>query len=528
MFFSRRQLAAPEQTLVSAMRPWEQRLTRESLARWSLRGGIAGLGLTCLVLLVGWVYPQPEAALRPLAFELAVLPLLVAAGVGLWPAPHRLRAADLDTRLNFGDRLTTAWAFRHSEHGVVALQRSEAVSKLRQRSPRTDLLWRPARAEVVALGVAAFVTLVLCFTPSPQQGKLDQQAAQQMAVQQANQRLQSLRQDAVAASALTPDQARQLDELLQQAQVELDQAQTPQDAANALAQAQDQVARQLGDPNADLRDQALAAMSETLAAEPRTQALADAIQREDARASAAAVSQIAAGADQLSDVERQGLSRALQRAANVGHSDPQSAAALSTAAQALASGDSAAAQQALSQVDAALQSSIQASQASASLEATEQRLRDLQARVAAGTPLNVDPSQMPSDVGMATDSASGQPLASGTPVALDSSGSRALQEPSAGQGQGAGVGAGDARGQAAGIQASTPAETVYVPGRAGNGPADQNVTDQPFTVRGAPRPYRDVLAQYAQSSRDYVDRPDVSPAVRDLVKQYFQQLENGQ
>jgi hypothetical protein len=69
---------------------------------------------------------------------------------------------------------------------------------------------------------------------------------------------------------------------------------------------------------------------------------------------------------------------------------------------------------------------------------------------------------------------------------------------------------------------------VFVPGRAGNGPADQDLTDQPFTVRGAPRPYRDVLGQYAQSGRDYVDRPEVSPAVRDLVKQYFQQLEEGQ
>jgi len=47
-------------------------------------------------------------------------------------------------------------------------------------------------------------------------------------------------------------------------------------------------------------------------------------------------------------------------------------------------------------------------------------------------------------------------------------------------------------------------------------------------VSGAPRPYRDVLSQYAQSSRDYVDRPDISPAVRDLVKQYFQELQNTQ
>ena len=52
----------------------------------------------------------------------------------------------------------------------------------------------------------------------------------------------------------------------------------------------------------------------------------------------------------------------------------------------------------------------------------------------------------------------------------------------------------------------------------------------------APRPIRpahdwkggNYLGQYAASGRDYVDRPDISPAVRDLVKQYFQDLEQGQ
>ena len=76
--------------------------------------------------------------------------------------------------------------------------------------------------------------------------------------------------------------------------------------------------------------------------------------------------------------------------------------------------------------------------------------------------------------------------------------------------------------------AGPAAENVFVPGRPNNGPADQDLVNQPFTVRGAPRPYRDVLSQYAQSSRDYVDRPDIAPNVRDLVKQYFQELEAGQ
>ena len=69
------------------------------------------------------------------------------------------------------------------------------------------------------------------------------------------------------------------------------------------------------------------------------------------------------------------------------------------------------------------------------------------------------------------------------------------------------------------------AENVFVPGRASDGPADQEPEHQPFSVRGQARPYREVLGDYAQSGRDYVDRAVVNPAVRDLVKQYFASLE---
>jgi len=34
-----------------------------------------------------------------------------------------------------------------------------------------------------------------------------------------------------------------------------------------------------------------------------------------------------------------------------------------------------------------------------------------------------------------------------------------------------------------------------------------------------------VIGQYAQSGRDYVDRATVSPMVRELVRQYFADLE---
>ncbi len=518
-----------ERTLRDGLRVWERRLRRERFGTWLIRGAGAALVAACLVLLVGWVTPIAEAELRPIAAAVTLVPLLAAAGYAVWPRRHIRHAAELDQRLALRDRLATAWSFRESDDFVVRLQRTEALQRLGQLAPERDLRWQPARREVLALGGLALVTLLLLLTPSPQQHVLDQRAAEQDSVLQASQQLDALRQAAGASNTLTPDQARQLDELLRQAQTDLQGAQNQQDASAILARTQDQVAQQLGDPNADLRDEALAAMSETLAAEPQTQALASALQQENAQATSDAVRTITSKADSLSDVERQALSRALQRAANVGRSDARSSSALSNAAQAVAAGASTEA--AMSQVDTALRDSIQASQAQAAVEATAQQLHDLQARLASGTPLNganQTSAQAQAQAGGA--SAADSDLANGTPVALDGGAGRSVSEPSTGPvAQGAGVGAGSSGAGQAPSNAQA-AENVFVPGRAGNGSADQgqDVVTQPFSVTGAPRPYRDVLNQYAQSSRDYVDRPDISPAVRDLVKQYFQELQKNQ
>jgi hypothetical protein len=514
-----------EAVLRDALGAWEHRLRLERLGNWLIRGATAALVAASLVFLVGWMTPVPESDLRPWAAAVMLVPLLIALGIALAPRRHIRHAAELDQRLGFGDRLATAWSFRDSEQTIVRLQRADALHRLGQYVPRQELRWRPARAELFVVGGAALVTLLLLLTPSPQQKVLDQQAAEQNSVEQASQQLDVLRQAAAASSSLTPDQLRQLDELLQQAQADLNQAHTQQEATAILARTQDQVGQQLGDPNADLRDEALAAMSETLAAEPQTQALASALQQENAQGASDAIRKLAAQADSLSDVERQSLSRALQRAANVGRADARSANALSNAAQTIASGGSADAP--LSQMDAALRDSIQASQSQAAVEAATQRLHDLQARLASGTPLASD-----------TDPTSGRPaagtgamddLSSSTPVALDGGASQSVSEPSAGAtARGAGVGAASRNGTGQAAPGAQAAENVFVPGRAGNGPGDQDLVNQPFSVTGAPRPYRDVLNQYAQSSRDYVDRPDISPAVRDLVKQYFQELENNQ
>ena len=330
---------AGEAALLEALRPWERQLASEALRRWLLRGATAGLAAASLVLLIGWLTPLAEAELQPYALEVALAAVVAAGAIGLRPAKRARTTAALDTRLRFGDRLATAWIYRADGAPIARLQRADALAGLQTRSPRTDLRWRPARFELGGLGLAALLAVVLLITPSPQQTVLDRQVAEQQAVQQAADRLDALREDAAATSGLTPEQAQRLDELLKQAQADLAKVRTQKEASAIVARAEDQLNAQLADPNADLRDEALAAMSETLAAEPLTRQLGDALQHEDAQATSDALNQLAAKADQLSDVERQALSRALQRASNVGRGDPRSASALRDASRAIASGD---------------------------------------------------------------------------------------------------------------------------------------------------------------------------------------------
>ena len=206
-------------------------------------------------------------------------------------------------------------------------------------------------------------------------------------------------------------------------------------------------------------------MSETLAAEPLTRQLGDALQHEDAKATGEALDAISQKADQLSDVERQALSRALQRAANVGRSDPRSASSLKDAANAIAAGQPS--QASLSAAQASLRDAIQAAQGQASLRDTRQRLRDIQSQLNAvnGTQRG-DASDRPAPSTGQGLVPSGQPATGGTPVALDAggAGSTLLQDPSAADlGSGAGVGAGAQQGPLRGNTPGDSAENVFVP-----------------------------------------------------------------
>jgi hypothetical protein len=513
--------AAPD-PVQAALRPWARRLALEAVGHWLVRGASAGLLGACAVLGVGWLVPVPESALQPLAWRVVLAGLVAGLLVGIWPVSTLRRAAQLDSRLKLADRLTTAWLQRAAQQPMAAHQRHDALARLGERSLERDLPLRWRRIELGVLGALGLMTAMLLIVPSPQQAVLDQQAAEAAAIQQASQRLDALAQDVGTDANLSPEQAKRLQEILQQARADLARTTSQQGAQTVLANTAQQVG-QLGDPNADAQEQAIGAMSETLSQEPLTRSLGDALARNDPSATNQALQDLQAQADQLSQIQRQALARALQRAANVGRGEPRTAAALHDAAQAASSGQPTDAS--LQETSQALQAALQAVTAQANLRSTSQRVQDLRTALASGEPLNG------SDTLTTGQPSSDKPLVQPEPgrsLPIDAAPSQRTTR-SADQQLGAGEGAATTSDQTDQTNPNPQAsENVFVPGTANNGPNNQDLVQQPFTVRGQPRPYRDVLSQYAQAGRDYVDRPDVSPAVRDLVKQYFSKLEEGQ
>jgi hypothetical protein len=359
-------------------------------------------------------------------------------------------------------------------------------------------------------------------------GVLERQLAEQAEALLAAERLEAIAQDPSIPASLTPEQARMLNELLEQARQELARAKSEQEALSILARTEEQLAA-MNDPLAADLEEALAAMSETLTQEPLTRTLGEALGRNEPQGAEEAMQALGQQVDQLSDVQRQALSRALQRASNVGRSDPRSAAALRDASRALAAGEPA--EQALADASAALREALQSATSQATLRSTTRRLQELRSEVASGTVQA--PIDDPSIFGEA--SAAMPPTdMEGNPIAIEPGlarrGNPTVGEPgSQGETQrsptgGAGTTVLGADGRP--VPGSVASENVFVPGRSSEGPSDQDIQQQPFTLRGQPRPYREVLAEYAQSGRDYVDRAAVSASVRDLVKQYFANLES--
>lgn len=511
---------ADRRGLADTLRPWRRRLLAAELAHAGTRWACAA-ALTTTAIVVGLALIDAPADVVPLA-GLATGLLVGAIGLAIQIGGSHLRAAhaiaSIDARLGLADRLTTAWALRDLAGPVPDAQRRDAVRALdRLRGlHRPIAAWPSRERDLVACALSLLVALGAVAWVHPRGAVLEAQQTNAAAVQAATERLGIVSQNVAALSpALSPETAARVQAIVEQARADLGNAHTRREAQAILARADEQLNTALADPAALARDDALAAMSEALASDSLARPLAQALQHEDPVATHAAFEVLAQNAQNLSQPQRQSLSQALQRAADVGRGDATAAAALSQAAQAVRSADAngqstqtqhdagPTASSAFGQADAALLETIQAARAQATLHAAAQSLSG--------------------------DDASSTPPRNGPPSA--STARSALADAPEPPGRGAGVMPGLALDTTAPPQ-TAPAEPqagspVFTAGRVSGPATDSAPLRETFSVRGQPREYRDALPQYTRTQRDYVDRSDVAPADRDLVQRYFGEPNGG-
>lgn len=526
--------------LISAIHSWQRRLLRDELARGAVRAACAAALLAFGLQVLGGLSELDDDLVRDAAAAAGLLLWLVGLGLAAWPLRTRQAVAALDARLSLADRLTTAWALRSVTEPAANVQRRDALRALGQAAARHRpiLVWRTRRRDLIACAASLGLAIVAALSVHPRHTALEAQMADSAAVQQTAERLDTLRQNTAALTAnLSPTAAAQIQTVLDEAAAGVAAARTRGEANAVLSQAETRLSAALSDPNAQARDDALAAMSEALASEPLTRPLSQALQHADPGAAHAALDALSQNAQSLTEPQRQDVSRALQRAANVGQGDAATSAALGRAARAFdraanqnqakgqgqpqgqsqsqGEGDTAAQGtdqpsdaapssivDALAAADAALGESLQATRAQAAAQATANGLQD----VAANAPSL-----------QTTRSSSNSSSTANSPETVSPS-------------SGAGVN------PAAQRDATTPPQSpassagsspIFVPSRAAGVPTDSAPVQESFSVRGEPRTYREALPQYAQTQRDYIERADVPAADRELVRRYFVDLGGG-
>lgn len=532
------------------------RLLLWRMVRTTTLGLAAGLGLAALALLAGRLAPVEGMPVLALAFGLAGPVAGAVYGLVTRERPRRI-ARRLDALFGLHDRVATALEQGDDEAPLSRLQRADALAQLARYQPK-DVPAAWPRRPLLACGLLALLVALLAGLPNPQDAVRAERRLVRERAAAAAERVEQVRQMLTTAK-LDPAQRRELERALSRLTRELAQAQSRQEAATALANAE-QALRRLKSADAAAQAQALTNLAGALAGEPQTAPLADALARRDTAAAQAEARALGEQARAASEDERRELAQALQEAANAVRGDPNLSAALRQAARALAAGDQARAQQGLESLANEIGNAGQVADAVNALNEAAARLEEERRLLAQSTrPGNqraggageqgedgLTPPGAESLLGnlgaggldqQSGDGQAGEGQQPGAGPAGQSGNSRAgTTEGQAGGQQGrAGGGSANPGGSAGGRSGSSSelgapqpqgragGERVFVPGQPGAGPAQQLPAGQ-GQASGAARPYQEVLGDYAATAREHVDRAPIPSAMRDLVKRYFVEL----
>jgi hypothetical protein len=420
-----------------------------------------------------------------------------AISIGLANAPDDWRVAREADALGLAERVTSSLHARARGSTVADLVEQDARSALSALDPKRYAIDEGARAWR-SVGAAGLVLTLLLVTPLPRFGQPSDSAdAQRVAT--ARQRVEAMQLQPPSDQQPADLQARSAEQA-QALRDALARSTNSQDAARAIEQAQQQLARlPSGDDYAARRS--IDAAAQALESQPDNVLvpLARALRAHDEQAVQQALSDLSS----LPDARRADAQLALQAAANAtAATQPKLAGALRRAASGAT--DDKELRDLLSQ-DAAN---------AAALDKLEQTVTDLGQLRAATLPAG---ATLVAATGTPTAFAlvRGTPPPNATPIGLN-------------------IGGGSA-GSGASPNGTRPYDPVYAPSHLGGDPGPQvQIDGEASDARGASvelpqgplsagdvRPYDQVYAEYAQEARQSAARQSLPPNVQGMVDRYF-------
>ena len=530
---------------------WDARRRQATLLRWLPRALAAALLVGLVVALV--------ARARPLltAGEIALLSVTLAGVAAAVTAATTLaQRSSLAEQARFADRhfalrerAAAAVEIHAGQHDVPpplaarqlsdTLAAAEAVDVARQ-LPLTSRPadWLPALAALLALALALWL-------PNPQAALLAQRRAVAAAVGQQAAALAGLSEQIAADDSLSPEQRDALQQPLEEALATLAEPGVSQaEAVAALSQAETEL-RELGQTfDHAAASASVAAAADALSRSPAAGELAEALQDAQPAQAAQAAGELADTLPQLDAAAQRELATSLaEAAAALDPTDAALAEQLDRAAEALAEGDTAAAQEALRQASQGLQAAAQEAAAAQQAAQTADQLGAARQSVAsAGAPESAAQAE-------AGGEQAGQEGESGQSGEAGQGNGATGGEGTAGQQAGAGQTTG---GQGQGSTTGGPSaggghvENVFVPAPvdlSGQGqdvelevqclsdpaacgpPGEQLPTDPSRPTGGSIVPFDQVFGDYRDAAFETLPSSGIPPALQGLVRDYFTALE---
>lgn len=516
---------------------WDRRRRWAEGFLWLPRGLMAGLLTAAMI--------AAAARFRPILSNDELVIVAVSLGLGGLLASLFLvlfRRRSLTEQAHFADqqfelkeRTVTAVEIRSGRTvtipALAAEQLKDTLVAVANVDTQNELPLRPDRQQLVLLLVTVLLLAAAMLVPNVQSVILAQQRAVDQVIEEQIQALESIEGEIGQNEELNNGLSQSLLEPIQGAREELQAGDLSREEAVAV----------LSEAEADLRDlrdrlsteslqEALVAAGQPLSEDPSSRSLGQALQSGELATASSAANQLADNLANMNSADLEALAEDLAEAAqSLEELDSELAAELDQVAQALASGETESAQQALREAAATLQQRAQeqaaAEQAAA---AADQLVQGRQELAQAGRPGSQGEqarqgqasAQGQSDAGPGQGGGQGQGLAQG----VQSDEGEGIGGPGPGGGHAENVyvpEAVDLSGDA-GVDVQLPAECLGSPDECG---ALISESSTEFDEEQSLIPYEQVFGDYRNAAYQALDDQYIPLGLKAYVRDYFSSLE---